>query len=205
MSRNSTLQTSVRLVSVRCSVDGALMTPAMLAHAGQEALHATHHPLHIAALHHLHHLLHLLELAEQLVYRLHRDAGAGGDAALAGGLDELGLRSLLRRHRVDDALDALQLLVILQLGGVDLRGELLRQLVEERRHAAHLLHLCDLLLEVLEVEPLSFFHLLGDALPLLDAPLGWRSPGERRYGPHAEKARRHALGMERLEPGELLA
>ena len=58
---------------------------------------------------------------------------------------------------------------------VDLADELRRQLVDERGDAAHLLHLRDLLLEVLEVEALALLDLLGDALAL---PRGrsWRAP-----------------------------
>src|SRR6185295_4445988 len=142
---------------------------------------------------------------EQLVHRLHRHPGAGGDAALARGLDELGLRALLRGHRVDDALDAPELLVVLELRGVDLADELRGQLVDERGDSAHLLHLRDLLLEVLEVEALAFLDLLGDALRLLEVDLGVGLLDQRQDVAHAEDARRHALGMERLQPGQLLA
>ena len=61
---------------------------------GNMPFHAAHHLLHPALGHHLHHLLRLLELVEQLVHLLHRDAGAGGDPALARRLDDLGLRAL---------------------------------------------------------------------------------------------------------------
>src|SRR5918999_4168483 len=104
MSTKSTPQTSVRLA-------GPAMARilARLAHAGEESFHVAHHALQIAAPHHLHHLLHLLELAEELVHRLDRHPGAGGDAALARGLDELRSCALLGRHGIDDALDAAQL------------------------------------------------------------------------------------------------
>src|SRR5688500_8617524 len=196
MSRNRTLQTRVRPKSSKWSSG--------LAHAGEHALHPAHHACEIAAFHHLHHFLHLLELVEQLVDRLHRHAGAGGDAALARGLDQLGLAALLRRHRVDDALDALELGLVLQLGRVDLADQLGRQLVHQRGDAAHLLHLHDLLLEVLEVEALALLHLLGDALRLLEVDLGVRLLDQREDVAHAEDARRHALGMERLQAVELL-
>src|SRR5262245_5260250 len=95
MSTNSTLQTSVRLGDsiIRGFSPGS-------AHPREEPFHVAHHALQVAPLHQLHHFLHLLELAEELVHRLHRDPGAGGDAALARGLDELGLGPLLRGHRV---------------------------------------------------------------------------------------------------------
>ena len=72
-----------------------------------------------------------------------------------------------RRHRIDDALDARDRAL------VDLRAlrgarELAGQLVEQRLHAAHLAHLPDLRLEVLEVEALAGLDLLGELLRLLD-------------------------------------
>src|SRR6185503_15816983 len=79
-----------------------------------------------------------------------------------------------------------------------------RQLVHERGDAAHLLHLRDLLLEVLQVEALALLHLLGDALRLLEVDLGVRLLDQRQDVAHAEDARRHALGVERLEAVELL-
>ena len=50
--------------------------------------------------------LHLLELVQQAVDVLHLNPGAGGDAALAGGLQQLGLAALERGHRADDAFHA---------------------------------------------------------------------------------------------------
>src|SRR6476659_8382718 len=147
MSMKRTLPTSVR---VAWSAMRGLSPRS--AHPREEPFHVAHHPLQVAAPHHLHHFLHLLELAEQLVHRLHRHPGAGGDTALARGLDELGLRALLRGHRVDDALDAPELLVVLELRGVNLADELRRQLVDERGDPAHLLHLRYLRLEILKIE-----------------------------------------------------
>src|SRR5690348_10172345 len=63
------------------------------------------HPLHSALGDHLHHLLRLLELREQPVDFLHRHAGAGGDPALARGLEDLRPGALARRHRTDDCLE----------------------------------------------------------------------------------------------------
>src|SRR5207245_4570777 len=140
-----------------------------------------------------------------LVHRLHRHAGARGDAALARSLDQLGLGALLARHGVDDALDALQLLVVGELRRIDLARELRRQLVEERGDAAHLLHLGDLVPEVLEVEALALLYLLGDALGALEVDLGVRLLDQRQDVAHAEDARRHPLRMERFEARELLA
>ena len=67
---------------------------------------------HLADL--LHHVGHLLVLLQQLVDVLHRDAGAGGDALLAAGLDEVRVLAFALGHRPDDGLLALDRL------GVDL-------------------------------------------------------------------------------------
>ena len=169
------------------------------------AFHVAHHPLKVAALHHLHHFLHLLELAEQLVHGLDRHPGPGGNAALARSLDELRFAALLRGHGIDDAFDAAELLVVLQLRRVDLTHQLRRQLVDERSHAAHLLHLRDLLLEVLQVEALALLHLLGDALGLVEINLGVRLLHQRQDVAHAEDASRHAIRVERLDAAQFLA
>src|SRR6185436_10394018 len=67
-------------------------------HPALAPAHAPHELHHRAALHLLHHLLHLLELVEQAVDLLDLHAGTGGDAALAGRLDDLGLAALLGGH-----------------------------------------------------------------------------------------------------------
>src|SRR5215510_14928199 len=85
------------------------------AHAREHVLHPPHHALEVAAFHHLHHLLHLLELVQEAIHLLHRDAGARRDAPLAGRLDDVGMGALFSRHRVDDALDAAELRVVLEL------------------------------------------------------------------------------------------
>ena len=72
------------------------MRPEGSAHPGHQVLQAPQHLLQAALGDHFHHLLRLLELAEQLVHLLDRHAGAGRDAPLARGLEELGLGALLR-------------------------------------------------------------------------------------------------------------
>src|SRR5207245_9252531 len=100
---------------------------------------------------HFHHVLGLVERCKETVDLLHRYAGSRRDAALARGLQQLGTRALRRRHRVDDALQAADGTII---GLRCLRGpgELARKLVEQALHTAHLAHLADLRLEVVEVE-----------------------------------------------------
>ena len=88
---------------VRRRKRGALSAcPAEALHAA----HALHHLHHAAALHLLHHVAHLLELVQQAVDLLNLHAGAARDAALARGLQQLGLPALERRHRADDAFHA---------------------------------------------------------------------------------------------------
>ena len=74
-----------------------------------------------------------------------------------------------------------------------------RQLVQQRRHAAHALHLPQLTQQVLEVEALALLDLAGE-------PLGWprstcrvTSSTRLQHVAHAQDPRRHALGLERLE------
>jgi hypothetical protein len=93
----------------------------------------------------------LLELSEQAVDFLYRDAGAGGNAALARCFEQFGFGALPRRHRIDDALDAPYLFIVHLLVAGNLR-ELARQFVEQRGDASHFLHLADLLLEIFEIE-----------------------------------------------------
>ena len=71
--------------------------------------------------------------------------GTGGNAALAGAIDQLRAPALPRRHRVDDSHLTLQALRIDRTGrrrGIGLH--LRRQLVQQRRHAAHVLQLAQL-------------------------------------------------------------
>ena len=182
--------------------------------AGQlHAAHATHalHHLHqAAALHLLHHALHLLELIEQAVHFLHMHARAGSDAALAGGLDQLGLAALERRHRADDAFHAphvalgavhVGLAEVGRLAAHHLRG----QLVDQARQAAHLLHLRDLHQEVVEVEGIARLDLVGKLLRRGDVDTLLHLFDQRDDVAHAEHAAGVALGVEYLEPVDLLA
>src|SRR5207247_8877413 len=105
----------------------------------------------------------------------------------------------------DDACDAAALPVVLQLRGTDLPRELRRQLVEQRSDAAHLLHLRDLCLEILQVEAPAPLQLFGDALRLVEVDPGVRLLDQPEDVAHAEDPCRHALGGERLEAAEHLA
>src|SRR5205807_8817527 len=133
-----------------------------------------------------------------------RRAAAERDAPAPSRIEKVRVSPLLSGHRIDDRLDARE--VLLRLAGVD--GA--RHLAEPGNHAdeltdrAHLLHRAQLIREVLERElvaaqlllELLGFLLIEDALGALD---------ERKHVAHAEDARSEPLGMERLEGVELLA
>ena len=81
---------------------------------------------------HLHEAVHLLDLG----------AGAGRDAALAAGVERLGVAALVRGHRGDDGVLALEDAVV-EVGAGDLRLDLAHagHHAEHARHPADLLHL----------------------------------------------------------------
>ena len=155
-------------------------------------------------MHLLHHLLHLLELVQQPVHFLHRHPGAGRDAALARGLDDLRPAALAMGHGIDDALEPPDLALI-HLGGLRRLCQLRRQFVQHGRHAAHLAHLRHLLLEVLEIETLALAHLVGQLAGLIDIDRLVRLFHQRQHIAHAKNARSHAIGMKQLQAVELLA
>ena len=62
------------------------------------------HPAALAAHHVLHHGAGLVELLEQQVHVLHGGAAAGGHAALAGGVQYVGVAALHAGHGEDDGL-----------------------------------------------------------------------------------------------------
>src|SRR5262245_29858111 len=67
---------------------------------------APHPPPHL-----LDHLLHAFEVADELVHRLHAGAAARGDTPAARRVQKLWAPALLRRHREDDRLGHLHLLL----------------------------------------------------------------------------------------------
>src|SRR5918995_7000436 len=86
--------------SARCA-------PMLLSSAGQLLQRR-----HLAARHLLHDLLHLRELLHELRDGLHGGAGSTRDPAPARPVDDLRVGPLLRRHRADDGLEAVQLLLV---------------------------------------------------------------------------------------------
>src|SRR3954453_962408 len=63
---------------------------------------------HLALLELPHHLLHLAELLHELIHRLHVGPGPERDAAPARPVEDRGVAPLLRRHRGDDRLQAVE-------------------------------------------------------------------------------------------------
>ena len=117
-------------------------------------------------------------------------------------VDDLRLAALVERHRADDRLDRLQV-VVADLGALQLLRDAGHH-PEQTTERAHLLDLLHLIEEVVERE-LAFHHLhrglLG--LVLLERLLGLLDQGE--HVAHAEDPARHAVGVELLEGVELLA
>src|SRR3954449_7340946 len=158
---------------------------------------------HLAAPDLAHQLAHLVELLHELVDLLDARARALGDAKTPRALDELRPPALLRRHRQDDRLDAVDLaLVDLHLRQL-LTGQA-GQHAEDRLQRAHLAQRLELLEEVLEGELVAAQLALELArLVLLELLLGLLD--ERHDVAHAEDPLRHPLRVEALELVELLA
>src|SRR4051794_24233938 len=66
---------------------------------------------HLAARDLLHHLAHLPELLDELRHGLDRGAGPARDPPAARTVDDLRVRPLLGRHRADDRLEPVELLL----------------------------------------------------------------------------------------------
>src|SRR3954467_12348122 len=157
---------------------------------------------HLAAPDLAHQLAHLIELLHELVDLLDARARALGDAKTPRALDELGPPALLRRHRQDDRLDAVDLALV----DLHLRQLLARepgQHAEDRLQRPHLAQRLELLEEVLERELVAAQLALElERLVLLELLLGLLD--ERHDVAHAEDPLRHPLGVEALERVELL-
>ena len=114
--------------------------------------------------HGLHHLLHLQVVLQQPVDFGHVGARTGRDPALAGAVDVL--RDSGARPGVIERMIAIWRLISFSLPCghlARLGGQLGRQLVHQRRHAAHLLDLPQLVVQVLEVEVLALLRACGRA------------------------------------------
>ena len=82
-------------------------------------------------------------MAEELVYILDLRAGAGGDALAASAADDFVVAALLGGHRVDDGLQARELLLIDVAGGLLHAGKGAdgREHFQDALHGTHLLDL----------------------------------------------------------------
>src|SRR5215210_357911 len=105
---------------------------------------------HLPARHLLHHLAHLAELLDELRNRLDRGPRPARDPPPPRPVDDLRVRALLRRHRADDRLEPVELLLV-HVQRAELRPGARHHLQEraERPHVPHLLHLLE---EVVERE-----------------------------------------------------
>src|SRR3954453_17483633 len=105
---------------------------------------------HLALLQPAHELAHLAELLDQLVNLLDRGPRPVGDPRAAAALDDVRPPALVRGHRQDDRLDAVELLLVdLHLGQL-VAGEP-RDRPEQRRDRPHAPDLLELVEEVVEV------------------------------------------------------
>src|SRR4051794_26787510 len=158
---------------------------------------------HLAAPDLAHQLAHLVELLDELVDLLDARPRALRDAKPARALDELGPPALLRGHRQDDRLDAVDLALV----DLHLRQLLARepgQHAEDRLQRPHLAQRLELLEEVVERE-LVAAQLALELAGLVFLELLLRLLDERHHVAHAEDPLRHPLGVEALELVELLA
>ena len=175
--------------------------------AAAEAEHvgeAGHRPA-LGAAHRLHHVGHGAVHFQKPVDVLGLGAGAGGDAALAARLEHVGIAPLPRRHRIDDRhLPLEHLLVEIALGELVLHLGDAGQHRHQPAHAAHLLHLRELLAQVGEIER-ALAHLLGDARGLLGVDGRGGLLDQRDDVAHAEDAVGDARRIEILERVELFA
>src|SRR5713101_3642327 len=176
-------------------------TPGRRERTISESRHVAREPAELALPHPTHHLLHRLELLQERIDILRGHAAPRRDAGTPRAIDDRRVPPFLGRHRADDRLHPIDLVV------VDLRvANLLgytgkhREDVLERPHLAYLTHLVE---EVVEGQltlaqlclGLGHLFLVEGRLRLLD---------ERHHVAHPEDATRHAVGVERLEIFELL-
>ncbi len=151
-----------------------------------------------------HHPLHLLELAEELADLGHRRAAAAGNATAPAVGNDVRVTALLGRHRKDDGLNVLILVV------ADLHLLLADELadagdhLEELGERAHPLELLELVEEVFEVEGAGQDFLL-QLLALFLGRLLLRLLDERDDVAHAEDAGGEAVGVEGLDGIHALA
>ena len=159
----------------------------------------------LAAAHGLHHVGHLAVHLEELVDVLDPGARARRDALLAGGLQDVRVAALGRSHGIDDGALALEHPLV-EIGVLELGLHLAdaRQHAEHAANPADLLHLGELVAQVLQVEP-ALAHLLDGAHRLFVVEVLGGLLDEGDDVAHAEDAARDARRVEFLERVHLLA
>src|SRR5207249_3030367 len=153
--------------------------------------------------HALHELFHLLARLHQAVDFLHRRPRPASDPLTPWAVDHARERTLLRRHRENDRLDASELPLVHLIEAVELLAQTRYELEQtlDRPHAAD--HsIC--LQEIVEAE-LTLQHAGLELFLLVFGDRLLRALDQRQDVAHAEDARRHPVGMEVLELVELLA
>ncbi len=159
----------------------------------------------LARSHRLHHIGHVAMHLEELVDLLDLLAGAGSDAPLAAGFQEIRMLALLPCHRIDHRDLTLENPVV-ETG----RGDLVLHLGDAGQHAhqagyaAHVRHLQQLLAHVVQIE-LALAHLFGGARGFFGIDIGGSLFDQRDHIAHAEDAAGDAGGMEVLQRVGLFA
>ena len=128
------------------------------------------------------------------------------NAALAGGLNQLGLAAFLRRHAANNAFFAANVFfgaVHVHLAG--LGRHLAGQLVHERAQATHALHLAQLLQKVVEVKALAALDLGRQLLCFGHVHIGRHLLHQGHNVAHAQHAVGMAVGVKQLNTIELFA
>ena len=148
----------------------------------------------------------MLKLFEHAVDVLHLHPRTGCNAALARGLDQLGLGTFFGRHAVDDALLAANVFLgFAQIHAGRLGRELTGQFVHQARQTAHLLHLLDLRQEVVQIKAATAFDFGGQLLRRLHVHTGGNLLDQRHNVAHAQNAPGMALRIKDLQAVELFA
>src|SRR6266849_9335688 len=164
-------------------------------------LHPRQSPREARLPHLLEHLFHLRVLAKKIVYFLHGRPRSAGDTLAAVAVDHFMMIALVRRHRIDDGLDAVDLLLVDIIGGFLQAGEWTDrgQHAHDALHRSHFFDLAQLVTKIFQREAVAGQGLGGHFLRLLLVDLRFRALDQREDIAHAQNARHNAVGMKRLQ------
>ena len=102
----------------------------------------------------------MTELIEQAIDLLHLNTGTGGNAALAGGFDEVRFGAFQRSHAVNDALLFHHFFFgAVQIHVLSFGSDLPRHFVHQAGQATHLFHLQQLRQKIVQVKAIAAFEL----------------------------------------------